>query len=352
MASDIAFAEAPTVALQTHVLGLRGGRIEVVGEPASVAVGVDPLLIGRSKRCALVLDDPAVTKMHLEVRATPRGVRVVDLNSTNGTFIGDAALGEVYLNRPCTFRCGAKHLRFVPEPVREVQITAPERFGGLFGRAPEMTQLFAKLQRYAPRSMSMLIQGESGTGKELVAHAIHEASPRRDKRFVPVNCAGVRDNLLESELFGCVRGAFTGADRNRDGLFVVADGGTLFFDEVGEMSLAMQATLLRVLEHGEVRPVGAACCRKVDVRTLFATHVDLCKAMNDGRFREDLYYRIVEFTVEIPPLRRRLEDLPTLVDDLLVQLGYPDLTVDEAGLAALRARRWRGNVTRAPNSSK
>ena len=139
-----------------------------------------------------------MSKVHAEVQATPRGVRVVDLNSRNGTFIAEASIVEAYLTGPCEFRCGAKRLRFVPEPVHEVQIEAPERFGGLVGTTPEMIQLFAKLQRYAPTSMSMVIQGETGTGKERVAQAIHAASPRRDKRFVAGNCAAIAEPLLES----------------------------------------------------------------------------------------------------------------------------------------------------------
>ncbi len=192
--------------------------------------------------------------------------------------------------------------------------------------------------------MSMVIRGETGTGKERVAQAIHEASPRRDKPFVAVNCAAVADTLLEAELFGHVRGAFTGADRARDGLFVEADGGTLLFDEVGEMSSAMQAKLLRVLENQEVRPVGTGRSRKVDVRTLFATHVDLRHAVNQGRFREDLYFRMAQVTVEIPPLRKRMGDLPVLIEDILEQLGRPHMKVDEAGMSALLARSWPGNV--------
>ena len=336
--------EFPTVPLQTHVLSLRRGRIEIVGGAARVPVDVERLHIGRSSRCALVLEDPTVSQVHAEVQATPRGVRLVDLRSRNGTFIGEASIVEAYLTGPCEFRCGAKRLRFVPEAVHEVRIEAPERFGGLVGTTPEMIQLFAKLQRYAPTSMSMLIQGETGTGKERVAQAIHAASPRRDKLFLVVNCAAVADTLLESELFGHVRGAFTGADRARDGVFVEADGGTLFFDEVGEMSSAMQAKLLRVLENQEVRPVGTGRSRKVNVRTLFATHVDLRHAVNRGTFREDLYFRMAQKTVEIPPLRRRMEDLPALVEDLLQQLERTDRKVDEAGMAALMAHSWPGNV--------
>jgi DNA-binding NtrC family response regulator len=344
MALDVDSDDALTVPVQSHVLSLRRGRIEVVGEAGEIPVDIERLHIGRSRHCALVLDDQTVSKVHAEVQATPRGVRIVDLNSLNGTFIGEASIVEAYLTGFCEFRCGTKRLHFIPEPVHDVQIKAPERFGGLVGTTPEMIELFAKLQRYAPTSMSMVIQGETGTGKERVAQAIHEASPRRDKPFVAVNCAAVADTLLEAELFGHVRGAFTGADRARDGLFVEADGGTLLFDEVGEMSSAMQAKLLRVLENQEVRPVGTGRCRKVDVRTLFATHVDLRHAVNRGRFREDLYFRMAQVTVEIPPLRRRMGDLPVLLQDLLAQLGRPHMKVDEAGMSALLARSWPGNV--------
>jgi hypothetical protein len=179
-AIDVDPDEALTVALaqETHVLSLRGGRIEVVGEDTSVPVDMERLHIGRSQRCALVLDDPTVSKVHAEVQATPRGVHLVDLNSLNGTFIGEASIVEAYMTGSCEFRCGAKRLRFVPEPVREVQIEAPKRFGGLVGSTPEMTELFAKLQRYSPTSMSMVIRGETGTGKERVAQAIHDASPQ------------------------------------------------------------------------------------------------------------------------------------------------------------------------------
>jgi transcriptional regulator with PAS, ATPase and Fis domain len=346
MVADVDSDEALTIALpqETHVLSLRRGRIEVVGATAYVPVDMERLHIGRSQRCALVLDDPTVSKVHAEVQATPRGLRVVDLNSRNGTFIGEASIVEAYMTRSCEFRCGAKRLRFVPEPVCEVRIDAPERFGGLVGTTPEMIELFTKLQRYAPTSMSMVIQGETGTGKERVAQAIHDVSPRRDRRFVAVNCAAVADTLLEAELFGYVRGAFTGADRARDGLFVDADGGTLLFDEVGEMSSAMQAKLLRVLEDQEVRPVGTGRSRKVNVRTLFATHVDLRHAVNRGTFREDLYFRMAQVTVEIPPLRKRMGDLPVLIHDILEQLGRPQMKVDEAGLSALLAHAWPGNV--------
>ena len=344
MPADVDADDALTVPQETHVLSLRGGRIEVVGEADGLSVGMERLHIGRSRRCGLVLDHPTVSKVHAEVQATPRGVHLLDLNSLNGTFMGDTSIVEVYLTGGCEFRCGAKRLRFVPEAAHEVRVDGPQRFGGLVGTTPEMIELFGKLRRYAPTSMSMVIQGETGTGKERVAQAIHEASPRRDRPFVAINCAAVPDNLLEAELFGHVRGAFTGAVCASDGLLVQAHGGTLLFDEVGEMSSAMQAKLLRVLENQEVRPVGAGRSRKVDVRTLFATHVDLRHAVNRGRFREDLYFRMAQVTVEIPPLRKRIADLPALLDDVLEQLGRSDMEVDEAGMAALMAHTWPGNV--------
>jgi DNA-binding NtrC family response regulator len=170
------------------------------------------------------------------------------------------------------------------------------------------------------------------------------ASQRRKGEFLAINCAALSDTLLEAELFGHVKGAFTGADRANPGLFVEADGGTLFFDEVGEMSAAMQAKLLRVLEYQEVRPVGTGRSRKVSVRTLFATNVDLRRAVNEKRFREDLYFRLAQVTVEVPPLRRRMDDVPLLIDDILTQLGRPHMDVDDAAMAAVRSHSWPGNV--------
>ena len=303
--------------------------------------------IGRSPSCELVLDDPTVSSVHAEVQATPRGVRLVDLNSRNGTQLDEASVVEVYLKGPCHFFCGEKRLFFAPEPIQEVEIKAPTRFGGLLGTTQGMIELFAKVQRFAPTTMPMLIQGETGTGKEWLARAIHEASPRHAKPFLAVNCAAFTDTLLEAELFGQSFSAAPSRERIAPTPACSSrapDGGTLLFDEVGEMSAAMQAKLLRVLENGEVRPVGTGRSRKVDVRTLFATHVDLRLAVNEKRFREDLYFRLAHVTVEIPPLRQRMDDLPLLIHDILTQLGRPDMEVDDAAMAAIRSHSWRGNV--------
>lgn len=345
MASDHDGDDATTIPVtEPRLLSVHGGRIEDIESGRSLRVGVDRALLGRARRCALVLDDKTVSAVHAEVQATPKGVRIVDLTSHNGTFVGEVQIGEVYLAGACEFRCGARRLRFVPEAPQSVVLDAHHRFGGLVGTTPEMLELFATLARYAPSSVSMVIRGETGTGKERVARAIHDASPRHRKPFLAINCAAMPDSLLEAELFGHVRGAFTGAERERKGLFVEADGGTILFDEVAEMSPAMQAKLLRALENREIRPVGAERARPIDVRPLFATHVDLRQALNQGRFREDLYFRIAKVTVEIPPLRQRLADMRLLLENILEDLGRPDVRVDEATLAMTFARSWPGNI--------
>jgi Nif-specific regulatory protein len=231
-----------------------------------------------------------------------------------------------------------------------------ERYGfeNIVGRSPRMRETFAILARVAPSALPVLIRGESGTGKELAAGAIHQNSPRKGKPFCTENCAALPDNLLESELFGHVRGAFTGAESNRKGLFEQADGGTLFLDEVGDMSLALQSKLLRVLQNGEVRPVGADTPRKVSVRIVSATNRDLEAMVRQKTFREDLYYRLKGVSVTLPPLRDRREDIPLLVDHFLTQLGKtngtPRLRFAAPLLRELARRPWPGNVRELENT--
>lgn len=201
-----------------------------------------------------------------------------------------------------------------------------------------------RLRKYAASDVPLVITGETGTGKELAARTVHEASARGAKPFVAINCAAVPENLLEDELFGHVKGAFTGADRDRPGVFVEADGGTLFFDEIGEMSAGMQAKLLRTIQEKVVRPLGSSRDRKIDVRILSATHQSLQAKINRGTFRQDLYYRMCAITVELPPLRERLVDVPLLVQQILAELGRPNLRVDPGSIAELQAGSWPGNV--------
>jgi Nif-specific regulatory protein len=239
---------------------------------------------------------------------------------------------------------------------RRLRASAQERvrFGSLVGRAPSMQRIFDLIERFAASDLPVLIRGESGTGKELVARAIHGQGPRRRKVFLSENCAAIPDSLLESELFGHVKGAFTGADRDRAGLFAQADGGTLFLDEVGEMSGAMQAKLLRAIQAGEIRPVGSNEAFKVDVRLLAATHRDLEADQAAGRFREDLYYRLQVLVAHLPPLRERAEDIRLLCDHMLERIsrerGKGLIHLAPEVLERFERYSWPGNVRQLENA--
>ncbi len=224
---------------------------------------------------------------------------------------------------------------------------------GLIGHSAAITELRGLLQRFAPMPSTVLIQGESGTGKEVVARALHQLSPRANASFVPVNCAAITQELIESELFGHLKGAYTGAAASRDGLFYYARGGTLFLDEVAELPLAIQAKLLRVLEERSIRPVGSEQEIKVDVRVIAASNKPLADEVAAGRFRADLYYRLQVLELALPPLRERTEDLPELVahfmDLLSPALGVAPVEVEPALLVAMAAYDWPGNVRELKN---
>lgn len=221
--------------------------------------------------------------------------------------------------------------------------------GSMVGHSDAMRAIFVAVRQVAPTEATVLIQGETGTGKELLARAVHDLSPRAAGPFVPVNCAGLAEGVLESELFGHVRGAFTGAVADREGLFAAAEGGTLFLDEVGDISLALQQRLLRVLQEREVTPVGATRPRAVDVRVVAATHRDLEQEIHSGRFRDDLYYRLNVFRIEAPPLKARRADIPLLIEAALARLRTRTPTAEAASFSPLamrlmRAHDWPGNV--------
>ena len=223
----------------------------------------------------------------------------------------------------------------------------------IVGRSPALKQALALLEVVAPTDTSVLLLGETGTGKELFAHALHEQSPRKDRPFVTVNCAAIPSSLLESELFGHEKGAFTGAISTKVGRFEVADGGTLFLDEVGDLAMDLQAKLLRVLQDHEVTKVGATRSRKVDVRVVAATNRDLGKAMSEGHFRQDLYYRLGVFTIRLPPLRERLEDIPLLAWAFIQRrqagLGRSVERIPRRAMEALSSYGWPGNVRELEN---
>ena len=228
--------------------------------------------------------------------------------------------------------------------------TEPDR---LVGESPAMVTLRKVIEQAAPTPATVLIQGESGTGKELVARAVHEQSPRADRPLVQVNCAAIPEELIESELFGHEKGSFTGATRKQIGKFVAADGGTIFLDEIGDMSARTQAKVLRVLQNGEVEPVGSASHVTVDTRVVAATNRDLKQEIEDGNFREDLYYRLAVIPITTPPLRDRLEDVPLLakyfVERFSVEGNYPHKSFSQDALAHLKTLPWRGNVRELRN---
>jgi len=236
--------------------------------------------------------------------------------------------------------------------------TEPEQeslvFEGIKGISPSMQGIFEVIRRIAPTNISVLIEGPSGTGKELLARAIHHNSLRRDKPFKPVNCAGLTETLLESELFGHVKGAFTGANTDRKGLFEIADKGTLFLDEIGDMPLTMQAKLLRVLEDGVVTPVGSNKATVVDVRVISATNHNLTKLIERNTFRQDLYFRIRGVNLVLPPLRERPEDIPILAEHFLREAvedtGSKVTGITEAAMNILVGYEWPGNIRQLKNS--
>ncbi|MHC4548510.1 MAG: sigma-54-dependent Fis family transcriptional regulator [Planctomycetota bacterium] len=229
-------------------------------------------------------------------------------------------------------------------------------YSRIIGSSPAIREIFSLLDRIIPTSFPVLIEGESGTGKELIARAIHYNGPRADKPFLTENCSAVPESLLESELFGHVRGAFTGADRTRDGLFQGADGGTLFLDEIGEMAPSMQTKLLRALQEGEVRKVGASHVEKVDVRIIAATNRDLKRAVQERTFREDLYYRLNVVGIRVPPLRERREDIQPLLERFLEQAceeaRVQPKSINPAALRILAAYNWPGNIRELQNEIK
>lgn len=266
-----------------------------------------------------------------------------------------------YLSKPLDVQRVQQLLGGVRDDIeRRAQLLAAENdtarrleMCGMIGRSPAMQELFSLVRRIAPHARSALVTGETGAGKEGIARAIHDLGPRRQKRFLTINCSAVVETLFESELFGHTRGAFTGASDNKVGLFEAADGGTLFLDEIGELSLAMQAKLLRVLETGEVLRVGSLQPKKVDVRVVAATNRDLNAEAERGAFRSDLFYRLNLVQVTVPPLRERASDIPYLtaafVREFATRFGKPLEGVTPSAERVLMARPWAGNVRELRN---
>jgi transcriptional regulator with GAF, ATPase, and Fis domain len=312
--------------------------------------------VGTHPSNQLVLTDARASRFHLELFRDERGARAIDLDSANGTTAGRLRVRDVYVGDGTVLELGdtAIEIRAIGETTHE--LPASESFGELLGRSLAMRRVFAIARRAAAALATVLLLGETGTGKDLLARAIHGASPRAARPFLVFDCGAVAPTLVESALFGHLRGAFTGADADRAGVFELADGGTLFLDEIGELPLALQPKLLRALETGEVQRIGAPAPITVDVRIMAATHRDLRAEVDRDRFRADVYYRLAVIAIELPPLRERPDDIPLLAAHfaraVLARGGGLDWLRGhlEDAFGALRGQPWPGNVRELRNA--
>lgn len=315
----------------------------------AVVVGARAVQIGSEEGAHLRLSDRGVSRRHAEAWVSDDGLNVRDLGSTNGTIYHGARVEQIQVQIGSELRFGNTRVSVLPHQVAvEARADAADHCGPLVGADRRMREVYTLIEDLSDSQATVLIEGETGTGKELVARALHERSPRASGPFVVVDCTSQPRDLVESNLFGHVRGAFTGASADRRGAFLQADGGTLFLDELGELPPEVQPKFLRVLEQREVQPVGGDEVRRVDVRVVAATHRSLRQHVREGRFREDLYYRLSVVRVELPPLRERTSDLPRLIEHFLDLNGRP-INVAMSRLDALAAHPWPGNVRELRN---
>jgi two-component system response regulator GlrR len=300
-------------------------------------------LMGSSAGVGIVLQDCAVSRVHAELEPRDDGLWIHDLGSKNGTHVEGLRVECALIPNGGRVRVGSTELvAFSGLEPKPIELWPNDSFGPLVGGSSRMRELYASLAKVAPADAPVLVLGETGTGKELAARAVHEASSRAGAPFIVVDCAALPETLLDSELFGHDKGAFTGASSARPGAFEAAHGGTVFLDEIGELPLAMQPKLLRVLESGVIRRIGENKHRRVNVRFVSATHRDLPRMVANGQFREDLYFRLSILPITVPPLRDRREDVRRLVEHFLGPDSQHLLT--EEFIGALAARPWRGNV--------
>ncbi len=333
------------------LLSLNGPR---KGE--EVIVEGDCFRIGKSPDSDLVLADATVSREHCEIVRDNKGFLLRDLGSTNGTLLDGGEIREGYLRPGAVISVGRVELKVRPYAER-VDVMPSERsaFGEMVGSDPAMREIFGLLERLAKTSANLLVGGETGTGKDLLARAVHVASSRSAGPFIVVDCGAVVGTLIESELFGHEKGAFTGASETRKGAFELANKGTLFLDEIGELPLSLQPKLLRALESRRIRRVGGQSELAVDIRVIAASNRNLQLEVERGKFREDLYFRLAVVPIHLPALRQRRDDIPLIARKLLVKIASesaPDaqaLCLGEAALSALRAHDWPGNVRELRN---
>jgi DNA-binding NtrC family response regulator len=344
--TNVIEARPPRPQARLRVMHGPDAGLEAALPAAGVVVGADPA-------CDVVLRDPAVSGRHVSVKPVEGGFDVADLGSRNGTWLDGAKIGKGTVPLGTMLRLGTTLLQLAPaETAVDIPPSPSASFGAMVGGSVAMRRIYGVLARAAQSNATVLFGGESGTGKELAARAVHDGSPRRDGPFVVFDCGAASETLIESDLFGHVKGAYTGAVGERAGAFAQAHGGTLFLDEIGDLPLSLQPKLLRMLEAGEVTPLGGRRGEKYDVRVVAATHRDLWQEVARGAFRGDLYYRLAVVEVQLPPLRARREDIPELVRRFLDRSGAPQAAAgDLAGpnLDKLVAYGWPGNVRELRN---
>jgi len=311
--------------------------------------------IGTHRSNDIVLSDPMVSRFHCELHVDASNARIVDLGSKNGSIVDGIRIRDAYLKQGSLIRLGQSVLRFqLGGQTHAIGLSPRTEFGAVVGRSIAMRAMFDLLERAAHSDATILLEGETGTGKGIIAESVHDSSPRKDKPFCVVDCAALPANLLESELFGHERGAFTGAVTRRTGAFETANEGTIFLDEIGELPLELQPKLLRVLEERQIRRLGGNTVQQVDVRVIAATNRDLRTEVNEGRFRSDLYFRLALIRIKVPALRDHLDDIPMLVEHLLAasRNTTPELAATLRSpdfMATLQRATWPGNVRELRN---
>ena len=335
---------------------VRGFRLTVLDGPDSGTVFAstnERVGIGTHERNQLVLRDNKVSRFHCSIEVA-NGVTIRDLGSTNGTVVDGVSVVHAQLHDNAVIALGDNRIQFTLGEDQQIPLSDRQRFGVMVGRSVAMRAAFVTLERAAQSDVTVLLEGETGTGKEAAAESIHRESRRAEGPFVVVDCGAIPPDLLESELFGHERGSFTGAVAERQGAFEAASGGTVFFDEIGELSLDLQPKLLRALERREIKRVGSNHHVPVDVRVIAATNRELATEVNAKRFRADLYYRLAVLEIRLPPLRERKDDLPLLVAHMLWAID----TAESPETAFVRSRefidslarhQWPGNVRELRN---
>jgi transcriptional regulator with GAF, ATPase, and Fis domain len=322
----------------------RGLTVKLDGESSSRTY------VGKSPACQIRLSDPKVSRRHVTFDVVGDTLRLIDHGSTNGTMVNGLTVNDVVLRGGELVQVGDTRLQVERLASLTVASVVASSFGRTLGASPEMRRLYPLCERLAGSNVAVLIEGETGTGKEVLAESLHEKSARAEKPFVVFDCTAVPPDLMEAALFGHERGAFTGAVSAQKGLFELADGGTLFIDEIGELSPALQPKLLRALDRSEVRRIGGTEWIKMDVRLIAATRRDLEKEIQAGRFRDDLFYRLAVARIELPPLRHRQGDIALLAESFWKQLGPHAGAIPHDLVLRFENYAWPGNVRELRNA--